>query len=67
MPALISLLISLLVLGLILWLCWWVITLIPLPAPFQVAARVIFALICLIALLSLLFGGWSFPFAVWHR
>jgi hypothetical protein len=67
MPALIGLLLSLIILGLILWLCWWVITLIPLPAPFQVAARVIFALICLIALLSLLFGGWSFPFAVWHR
>ena len=63
MPALISLLISLIVLGLILWILWWILSMIPVPPPFAVAIRVVFGLICLIALLSLLFGGWSFPWA----
>ncbi len=61
--ALVGLLISLIFLGLILWLCWWFITQIPAPAPINVIIRVVFALICLVAVLSLLFGGWSFPFA----
>ena len=63
MPALISLLVSLIVLGLILWVIWWIISMIPVPPPFAVAIKVVFALICLVALLSLLFGGWAFPFA----
>jgi hypothetical protein len=76
MPALIGLLISLIVLGLILsvlWglilsVLWWIVTMIPVPPPFQVCLRVVFALICLLCILSLLFGGWSFPFAgFYHR
>ena len=68
MPALIGLLISLIVLGLILSILWWIVNMIPVPPPFQIWIRVIFALICLICILSLLFGGWSFPFAgFYHR
>ena len=64
MPGLIGLLISLIILGLILWVFWWIINMIipAVPPPFQLAIRVVFALICLLAVLSLLFGGWSFPF-----
>lgn len=62
---LIGLLVSLIVLGLILACLWWIVTIIlpSVPPPFQLAIRVVFALICLIAVLSLLFGGWNFPFA----
>jgi len=63
LSGLIGLLISLLVLGLVLWLCWWFINMIPAPQPIATVIRVVFALICLIAVLSLLFGGWAFPFA----
>jgi hypothetical protein len=63
LSGLIGLLISLLALGLVLWLFWWFINQIPAPAPINTIIRVVFALIVLIAVLSLLFGGWSFPFA----
>lgn len=65
LTGLIGLLVSLIVLGLILACLWWIVTLIipAVPPPFQLAIRVVFALICLLAVLSLLFGGWSFPFA----
>lgn len=73
MPALIGLLISLIILALVLWLIWWIInwilSAIPnIPAPIGVIVRVLFGVICLVAVLSLLFGGWSFPFAgFYHR
>jgi len=63
MPALISLLVSLILLGLILWCVWWILSLVPAPPPIATAIRVVFALICLIALLGLFFGAWSFPLA----
>ena len=63
MPGLISLLISLIILGLVLSVVWWILSLIPAPQPIATVIRVVFALICLIALLSLLFGGWAFPVA----
>lgn len=61
MPALISLLISLIILGLVLYLLYWVVSLIPAPQPIATVIRVVFGLICVVAVLSLLFGGWSFP------
>jgi heme A synthase len=61
MPGLISLLISLVILGLVLWVFWWILSLIPAPEPIATIIKVVFALICLVALLSLVFGGWSFP------
>lgn len=65
LTGLIGLLVSLIVLGLILACLWWVVTIIlpAVPPLFQLALRVIFSLICLIAVLGLLFGGWAFPFA----
>jgi hypothetical protein len=63
LSGLIGLLISLLVLGLVLWLCWWCISLVPAQQPIATVIRVVFGVICLIAVLSLLFGGWAFPFA----
>ena len=64
MSGLIGLLVSLIVLGLVLACLWWIVNMIipAVPPPFQLAIRVVFALICLLAVLSLLFGGWSFPF-----
>lgn len=56
-----SLLISLIILCIILAVVYWILTLIPVPPPMVWIVRVVFALICLIAVLSLLFGGWTFP------
>lgn len=70
MPALIGLLVSLIVLGLILAVAWWCVSMVlpSLPPPIQLAVKVVFALIVLVALLTLLFGGWSFPwYAGWHH
>jgi len=52
---------SALILCLILGIVWWIITMIPVPAPMVWVVRVIFAIICLIALISLLTGSWAFP------
>ena len=56
-----SLLISLLILCLILGVVYWIITMIPVPPPMTWVVRVIFAIICLVALVSLLTGSWAFP------
>lgn len=56
-----GLLISLLIVCLILAICWWILSMIPIPPPMVWVVRVIFAIIALIVLLSLLFGGWTFP------
>lgn len=61
MPALVSLLVSILVLALVLSCLWWILTLIPAPPPVATILRIVFAVLCLIALMSLLFGGWAFP------
>lgn len=50
----IGLLINLLILCLILGLVWWVIGLIPLPDPFGLIVRVVFAVICVIILIDML-------------
>lgn len=57
----ITLLISLLVLCLIFAIAWWILNMIPVPAQFKWIVQVIFAIIFLIALVSLLTGGWGFP------
>ena len=56
-----SLLISLLILCLILGIVWWILSMIPIPPPFVWVVRVVFAIICLIALISLFTGSWAFP------
>ncbi|HTF70897.1 MAG TPA: hypothetical protein VK638_50330 [Edaphobacter sp.] len=57
----ISLLISLLFLCLIFAIFWWILRMIPVPAPFAWVVQVIFAIVFLIALVSLLTGSWGFP------
>lgn len=61
MTGLIGLLVSLIILGLVLLLLWWAISQIPAPQPIATVIRVIFALICVLAVLGLLFGSYSFP------
>jgi hypothetical protein len=59
----IELLLTLLILVLIFGLIWWVFTsLIPLPDPFSKIAQVIIALIFILLLVGILFGGIPTPF-----
>ena len=51
---LVSLLITLLIYALIFGLIWWVISLIPVPAPFNLVIRVVFGSIVVIVLIDLL-------------
>lgn len=62
-----GLLVNLLILALIMGLCYWVITIIPLPEPFKTVVMVVFGIICVIVLISLLVGGFSFPYAGHER
>lgn len=59
MPFLFSVLVMVIVLGLI----YWVMTLLPLPEPFKQISLVIIIVICLLYLLSILFG-YAGPFPV---
>lgn len=52
----IGLLINLLIVALILGVAWWILTLIPLPPPFDLIVKVVFVLIALIVLIDLLVG-----------
>lgn len=52
MPFLFSILVMVIVMGLI----YWIITLLPLPEPFKQIAIVIVVIVCLLYLLSILFG-----------
>jgi hypothetical protein len=61
MPFLFSILILIIVMGLV----YWVITMLPLPEPFKTIAIVVVLLICLIYLLSMLFGM-AAPFPVFR-
>ena len=56
-----SILISLLLLLVFFAIFWWILSMIPVPAEFVWVVRVVVAIIFLIALVSLLFGGWSLP------
>jgi hypothetical protein len=58
----INILISLLVLALIFGLVWWIFaSLVPLPEPFGRIAQAIIALIFVLLLVSILFGGFNLP------
>lgn len=59
-----STLISLLFLIIILGLIWWVVKLLPLPEPFGKLADVIVALILVVVLIGVLFGGIRLPHIV---
>ena len=53
----IGLLINLLILCLVFGVVYWIITLIPLPAPFARIAQIVLALIFLLVILNMFFGG----------
>jgi hypothetical protein len=61
MNNLISLLITIIIMGLVFYLLWWLLARINLPAPFNKVAQVIIALVAVVFLLSVLFGGISLP------
>jgi hypothetical protein len=58
---LIGLLITVVILGLVFYVIWWLLGTIGLPEPFNKVVRVLLALIAVVILLSLLFGGISIP------
>jgi len=58
----ISLLVSLLILVLVFGLVWWIFTsIVPLPEPFGRVAQVIIAILFILCLLGILFGGINLP------
>lgn len=63
MEGLIGLLVTVIILGLVFYVLYWLLGVISpkLPAPFGVVAQVILALIVVVVLLGLLFGGISIP------
>jgi hypothetical protein len=61
MEGLIGLLITVIVLGLVFYLLWWLLGQIGLPEPFNKVATVLIALVAVIILLGLLFGGINVP------
>ena len=61
MEGLIGLLITVVVLGLVFYLLWWLLGVIGLPEPFHKVATVVIALIAVVILLGLLFGGINVP------
>jgi hypothetical protein len=58
---LVHLLVVVLVLGLIFWLVIWTIDQIPGLAPFKMVARAIVAIIAVLILLGMIFGGINIP------
>lgn len=61
MPFLFSLLVLIVILGLI----YWVVSVLPIPEPFKQIALVIIVVICLLYLLSMLFGM-AAPFPIFR-
>jgi uncharacterized membrane protein YwzB len=61
MNNLFGLLIHILVGSLIFAVLWWLLQQIPLPEPFKMVATVLLALIAVVFLLGLLFGGVNLP------
>jgi hypothetical protein len=58
---LVNVLVSLVILAVVLSALWWFATRIKVPPPFDWAPQAIVALIIVVVLLALLFGGWSIP------
>lgn len=57
----ISMLIWLIVFAAVIGVAWWIITQIPLPAPMGMIVRVVFGLICLVAILYFVSGALGPP------
>lgn len=60
----IDLLITILIFLVIMGLVFWLLQMLPLPAPWGQAVQVCAVVICLLILLSVVFGGVSMPFHV---
>jgi len=58
---LIGLLVTVVILGVVFYVLWWLVGVIGLPEPFNKVAMVLIALIAVVILLSLLFGGINLP------
>jgi uncharacterized membrane protein YwzB len=67
MENLIGLLVTVIVLGIVFYIVWWFLGRMGLPEPFGKVAEAILALICVIILLGLLFGGIQVPTMRWLR
>jgi hypothetical protein len=64
----IEMLVTLLILVLVFGILWYVFTaLVPLPPPFGMVARAIIALIFVLVLIGILFGGIDLPMARWRH
>lgn len=61
MEGLLALLITVIVLGLVWYLLYWLVGQLPLPPPFKTVATVLLALIAVLILLGMLFGGIGLP------
>jgi hypothetical protein len=61
----IGFLISVLFLAIVAGLIYWIIGMLPIPEPFKNVVMVIFLLICLVYLVSMLFGAVA-PFPAFH-
>lgn len=54
---LLSLLLTIAIVGAVLWIVWWAISTIPMPPPFMIVVRVIFAIVVAILAIEFLTGG----------
>jgi hypothetical protein len=58
---LIGLLITVLIIGLVFGLIFWLLGQFPLPAPFMMVAKAVLAIIAIMLLLGMIFGGVNVP------
>lgn len=65
MEPIISLLVTVIVLGVVFYLLYWLIGQVPMPTPFRTVALVVLALMAVLVLLGILFGGIGVPFLRW--
>lgn len=61
MEPIIYLLFTVIILGVVFYLVWWLLAQIPMPPPFRVVANVVLAVLAVLVLLGVLFGGITVP------
>jgi hypothetical protein len=67
MNELVSIVIYLLIVGGIVWLLWWLVAFIGLPEPFNKVARVLIAVVAVLAMINLLLTlGGATPLVRWR-
>ena len=67
MEPLINLLVLVVILGVVFYLVWWLLAQLPLPPPFRVVANVVLALLAVLVLLGITFGGLPVPALRFYR